>query len=627
MLEPRDRMLLLDHLRPPVGYTLDFAIGTTFSLDLVALLGAPLAFALLDRADRDGRLVADPVALVEALRRNADKFVVFCQAGQIAVPPPERTLLTMLEANVIEVSPKSGGLFHPKVWALRFVSGSGDVYYRLLCGTRNLTFDRSWDTMLVLEGPLRTRKAGFGAHRPLGEFFAALPGMAVYPVSQGITDRVEQVQTEIRKADFEAPEPFESYAFVPIGHDGKKAWPFATRMDRLVIFSPFVADSFLTRVLKDAGGVRLISRSDQLDCLDQQTVSKLSQVDVFDDEQIDEIAEEEEEREAQEAGMPAALTGLHAKLYVADVGWDALVWTGSANATNAAFNQNVEFLVELEGKKSRCGIDALLKLEQGEPGIASFLKPWAPRSAPPTQDDSLRVLEERCERQQRALAGAGLMVAYRVSDSGGGWSAVVSARTPEALAMEAGVTFSMWPITCRPEAVSRPLDLATPAALATFDNLSSDALTSFLALRIEVTDGDKRLPPRDFTLNALATGLPDDRHLQLLLKIVGNRDVFEDYLRMLLAGVEAGGDGESLGALVGLGAGEGSVFRPEQPLFEMLVRALHQDPARVDDVGRLVAEIEKSGKAREVYPAGFGDLWPVIEEARKSLSNEVQPPT
>ena len=37
MLEPDQRRLLTDALRPPDGYTLDEAIGCTYSLDLIAL--------------------------------------------------------------------------------------------------------------------------------------------------------------------------------------------------------------------------------------------------------------------------------------------------------------------------------------------------------------------------------------------------------------------------------------------------------------------------------------------------------------------------------------------------------------------------------------------------------------
>ena len=48
------------------------------------------------------------------------------------------------------------------------------------------------------------------------------------------------------------------------------------------------------------------------------------------------------------------------RLFIGETGGMAQVWTGSANATNAAFGGNVEFLVELEGDKSSCGIDAFL---------------------------------------------------------------------------------------------------------------------------------------------------------------------------------------------------------------------------------------------------------------------------
>src|SRR5688572_25583087 len=74
MLEPEGRQLLLDSLRPPAGYELDRAVGTTYTLDLISLLIAPLGFALFDREASDGRLIADPVALIEAVRRHADRI-------------------------------------------------------------------------------------------------------------------------------------------------------------------------------------------------------------------------------------------------------------------------------------------------------------------------------------------------------------------------------------------------------------------------------------------------------------------------------------------------------------------------------------------------------------------------
>src|SRR5262245_24779126 len=128
MLEPRQRRLLLDALRPPEGYTLDHALGTTFSLDLLALLTAPLAFTFfaadtVPALDSDAPRRPDPVALLLALRRHAERISLFCQAGRIAVPRRQHLLLGYLEKSVFEArAPGPARAFHPKLWLLRFMT-------------------------------------------------------------------------------------------------------------------------------------------------------------------------------------------------------------------------------------------------------------------------------------------------------------------------------------------------------------------------------------------------------------------------------------------------------------------------------------------------------------------------
>ena len=112
MLEPNNRQLLRDALRPPAGYALDRAITTTFSLDLMALLAIPVSFTCFQLKDQDGLPQIDPLALVEALRRYAGKIAVFCQAGQIHVPRHVQLLLGYLEDSVYEVkAPIAAGCF------------------------------------------------------------------------------------------------------------------------------------------------------------------------------------------------------------------------------------------------------------------------------------------------------------------------------------------------------------------------------------------------------------------------------------------------------------------------------------------------------------------------------------
>src|SRR5688500_4132137 len=86
MLDPQNRQLLRDVLRPPAGFEFDRAVVTTYSLDLMTLLTVPLAFTFFQLKDEEGPLAADPLALLEALRRHARNLTVFCQAGQIHLP-------------------------------------------------------------------------------------------------------------------------------------------------------------------------------------------------------------------------------------------------------------------------------------------------------------------------------------------------------------------------------------------------------------------------------------------------------------------------------------------------------------------------------------------------------------
>ena len=93
MLRPESRSLMLENFRPPPGYQLNRAVGTTFTLDLMSLLTAPLAFTFFDWEDADGRPSTDPLALLQAVREHASRIHLFCQAGEIQLPPTNQPLL------------------------------------------------------------------------------------------------------------------------------------------------------------------------------------------------------------------------------------------------------------------------------------------------------------------------------------------------------------------------------------------------------------------------------------------------------------------------------------------------------------------------------------------------------
>jgi hypothetical protein len=360
MLEPDDRHEFLAALEPPAGFSVDRAVGTTFSLDLHALLTAPVAFALLEAEGADGGPGA--TVILEAIRRNASRIDVFCQAGQIAIPHEYRPLLAYVEEVVHEVKPDAEGrVFHPKLWVIRFRSAGGERCYRVLCLSRNLTFDRSWDTVLRLEGrPARRSRTLTARNRPLAKFVQSLPQLAVRKVDKGRADAVRELADELLAVEFELPTPFYGLRFWPLGIRGLPSWPFAQEgwtHSRLLVVSPFLSPGLLARLRAPGGRDSLVSRGETLDALKEPHLAQFEETFVFGqaasgtDEAAAEQASPEDEELAERPEFP--LRGLHAKLFVSEFHHMARLWTGSANATNAAFGGNVEFLIELQGPSFR----------------------------------------------------------------------------------------------------------------------------------------------------------------------------------------------------------------------------------------------------------------------------------
>ena len=347
MLEPNSRRLLLESLQPPPEYRLDWAVGTTFTLDLMALLSAPVAFAFSDWQDREGRPTADPLALLKAVRQYASRICLFYQGGKIHVPRTYQPLLASLEDCIVEAAAPLGGSFHPKMWFLRFVSDDETVMYRLLCMSRNMTFDRSWDTLLSLEGELGDRTNAYSKNHPLGEFVESLSKMSTRGIAAPWKKRLERLAYEVRRVEFEITEPFDDIDYWPLGVRTGEAWPFPKRMDQLLVVSPFVDDGLAKDLTDWQAPMQLLSRGDSLARLEASTLEHFEHVWILDDTAEPEPGDAEEdttedvESAATTTPPEIPLVGLHAKIYVADDGWNARVFTGSANATRAAFNRNV----------------------------------------------------------------------------------------------------------------------------------------------------------------------------------------------------------------------------------------------------------------------------------------------
>lgn len=616
MLAPNQRQHLLEALRPPDGYELSFAIGTTYSLDLMALLCIPLAFAQFDWEDDAGRPAADPLALLEALRRYADRLHVFCQAGCISVPSKGQLLFGYLEKAVFQAQAPLGGVFHPKVWALRFTAPDRPVMYRLLCLSRNLTFDRSWDTLLTLEGEVVDRQRAYAVNHPLGDFIQALPGLAYETLPEPVLANIDLAQGELRRVDFDLPDGFKEHEFWPMGIPGyRNQWPFQGGYDRLLAVSPFVTPDCLQRLRSQGSEHFLMSRLDSLSALPRKELASFQKL--FALNPMAEIEEPDAETPATQF-LETTPSGLHAKLYVTDHGRNSHVWTGSANATTAAFTQNVEFLIELVGSKSTCGVDVFLDATREQSKFSDLWEPFNPTHEIVKPDAIQQKLEKTLRAAQTAVVSAewhGLVSADALDE----YLLKISPEKELSLAPEVEMLY--WPLNL--SSTSAFAYSAKNTSPAVFGPLAFESLTAFMVFQLTARIGEHSLMSQ-FVLRIPLEGMPADRPERLLRAMLKNRDQVMRFLLFILADGKNDVDGGGMALLDALNAGpdiSANKYHSETPLFESLVQALQRDPARLDQIARTVADLERTPEGAQLLPAGFHAVWVPIWEARQRLQS------
>ena len=623
MLSPHDRDSLFAALRPPPGFHLDAAVGTSFTLDLEAMLTAPISFALYEatHADPDSPEV-EPVGLLEAIRHHAERITLFCQAGQIAVPQRRRPVFAWLEDGVVEVTaPRPGHLFHPKVWVIRFRADDTSVL-RVLCATRNLTFDTSWDTLLRLESEPYTAvdEPPLPAQRELADLVRDLPDLAHQPVPAPRREAIDSLADEVERVPLAPPEPFTSVAFHTFGLTGQGTLPFPPTSNAAMVVSPFLGESLLTGLLDDHTLDALVSREESMDRIPPEVLAHVERCYALNDAieiEPPKIADTDDGRltasadSVEEHADPGRqLSGLHAKLFVFDTDDGTRLFTGSANATGAAFDGNVEVLAELHGPDD-VGVQALLADTPGESGFLDLLIDYHLRDTPVESDDADE-LEWRLNRLRVDIAA----VRFTAQITGGPdeYQLQLSTDVPAPTLDADELELTVWPVTLDEGSSTRALAPDRPVE-ATF-TVTLDGLSAFFAVRASARRGTARATTT-FLIKAQLVGVPDDRHSRLLASMLRDRDRLLRYLLMLLHDETGGPEGEATGQGKGwLGSWLGAGW-DELPLLEVLLRALDRHPDRLDHIDRLLHDL---GEERtDLLPDDFDAVWEPIWRHRQEV--------
>nr|WP_175801310.1 phospholipase D family protein [Burkholderia anthina] len=577
-----------NQLRPPPGYRLDLAIATTYSLDLEALAAASLALTLDQTLEGD--LSGERLALLESIDQLQTRLLVFYQRGNIKVPNKFNRLFAMLEPLLVpsvalEGSQGAWASFHPKVWLLRFVPENErePVRLRFLVLSRNLTFDRSWDIAVSLDGSVVKRRGNSD------------PGLTTFLRSliqtKAHARHIEDMCQTLEAVDWELPTHFEELSVLPgfRGNDsvaGSAPIDLDGSIDELLVVSPFVDagdKSLLQDLASRTRGTRtLISRGDTLDKIGEPSLA------AWDTLSLSELVVDGEERLEVEA--PAA-QDLHAKLIVAKKGSGAIWHVGSANMTDAAFGRpsqgvlprNQELMLKLVGRNARIGPSALLA-------------EWTPAKVFQTHifRNGVSTAQESGATMRKVIYGL--------------TSATWRIHADEIAEDQFSVELSVAPLGTLPPGYSVTVGLLcrqSPKPLAptvTWENVNLTDASAFVPVEVtsEVDGGSQR-----FAIQAsFSVDLLDRRKRAIFKETVGSGEKLLRYLTLLLdtnatkgRWLGADGDGGSVD-IFGLD-GKGA-------LCEQLLRAASRAPERMN---RAISVFERIRAEEVELPAGLDALF------------------
>ena len=598
MLNPNhDRLDYSQILTPPVDFRLDFAVGTTYSLDLDALVGACIALGLSE--ETDSALLNNPICLLEALRGTGDKVALFCEGGQIHMPNNVTPLYVLLEKMVFQVTTKKHkGItrypsFHPKFWLLRYINDEKDVLYRVVVLSRNLTFDRSWDVTFCMDGWVT--KTATDKNNSVCDFLSYLSNFAGNKKTA-----IRRMMRELPYVKFELDsKEFYDFDFIPVGvkaEDGSyhniTNYPlFKDSFHEVLIMSPFLSSG----VIKDFNNRNpYITRSEYVLLTRAMSLERLKAKDcanfkiytlkdaIVDGESL--ISEENTEILQQD---------IHAKIYMVRKDTNSDLYLGSLNASHNALHGNVEFMIRLRAKNRHLNLSKLT--EQffcGEEDSVS--NPFQRVELPTAQEadiaeDTQSLLDNIIKELVRNKPHAG------VEDCGGTFN----------LHVYPGSLDTPYHVEVSPLLSNKRADLAEEII---FHELSLTQLSEFYM--VSVSDGDNSI---NRVVMIPTEGIPENREKAIVSGVINDERCFYQYIAFLL------GDDHMLSSLEDMQLQKnGGVSGQTQtykltPLYEKMLQTAATNPSKLKEIDYLLKTVSTDG----VIPEHFTQLYDTFRKVVK----------
>ncbi|MEZ7494969.1 phospholipase D family protein [Leeuwenhoekiella aequorea] len=576
-------------LSPPEGYELERAIGTTYSLDLFALLAVPVA--LFYSKSLEGNFTQNRYDVLESIRQCKDKVVLYCQRGKIKVPDSYNKLLAFVEDCIVEVTPPIvNASFHPKLWVLRFINNDGDILYRVIVLSRNLTFDRSWDIAGYTEGKLTNNKIASSSK---------LSNFLKYFIRQNRNNLDGGFLKDLSKTSFDSPEQFDSLQFHPVLGFNNQLSSFPNPLEKatfkdLLIISPFVDITTLKRIKALSKSITLISRNEELQNI---PTNILSTMEVW---CLNPLVVQGEDMLDSEESMPLT-QNLHAKIYVGQTDSGTSYFLGSANCTDPAFTRNAECMIQMDTKVSSRNLknlkEQLLNNEQ------SIFQPYKSISVIPDEE---KVNLERLLREiNYSISNLELKGIIEKNESNQNFNLVLKLKAIELSENDFSFKIGL---------IHRKLDDAIffnpeMSSDIIFENIAITNLSSFIVIGIFL---NKIL--KQSLLVKMDVLIPVERNAVIFNNLISSKIKFFQYLQFLLAPDDFQGlmeifeDDTKIQQITGNSSQDITIHTP---IYEHLLLAASRTPKKLAQIDKVIEYLKKQeGNVVE----DFLPLWNVFKE-------------
>jgi len=611
MLEAKtNRLDYGSQLKPPEGYTLDYAITTTYSLDMEAILLVPVALFFSEDLDINPEEVRDD--MLEALTNVSKHISIYCQRGKIKVPNTYNRLMAYWEKSIHQIQlPKFNQSFHPKIWVIRYLPDKKNfpIRYRLINTSRNLTFSRDWDLAVTVDGIVDKSKDTLNT---------TLVHMLRYLNNAGGKKIPIRFFEELPSVQFDVPNNFDSLYFHPIGipnPETASTYPnpiinTKKKLDFRLVMSPFLDANTINKLNENTRKLVLFSSEFELSGLPESCLSRVDRKFMFSP-----FIEEAEKLDAlSEPGTEPLSQNLHAKFFIDKKGAEVSWFIGSANATSPANSRNIEFMVELKSKKYAVSPGKMEdQLTVADKANITLFEPFSGIKRPQIEEEKIR--EQDVRKLIHNLSGL-FISGEAIPDTDKHYTLIIE--IPETdIIIPWG--FSVW-IKPLPERAKAPveIDLSKRNIIDNFSVYDETTLSPFLLFEIRYSGKTEKRFVLDMKID-----LGENRFKKIFSSIINNRSRFLSYLAFLLSEetpMLQNGNEVTKNKNNNVGNRNDIAFFEGAPVFEKLLLVASRKPARLKKIDGLIRRLkgEQDLDGREIVSREFEKMWEVFSQLNNS---------